>query len=65
MSPNRNADDVQAHEHLMEHRRRKDNYRRMLITSGRVKDYGHCIAINEKNAQRKAVRYTYTATAKA
>lgn len=52
----RRADDDTAHDHLMEHRRRKDRYRQMLIRTGRVTDYGHCIAINVRNAERKRGR---------
>lgn len=35
-------------------------YRAMLIRTGRVKDYGHCIAINQRNADRKAVKYQFS-----
>lgn len=52
----REVNDELAQQFRRERIERESRYREMLIRSGRVKDYGHCIAINNKNAERKLKR---------
>lgn len=51
----REANDDLAQRFMRERFSREDRYRDMLIRTGRVRDYGHCIAINKRNADRKKV----------